>query len=175
MSFRHAVELLQSGPSSFSRRSGAAGETEHGAASCRRRLTREADDRALLLQVVGYYNETLKQSPEALKYLESRGLKSSEMIDRFKLGFANRTLGIGLPDKNRAAGAEMRGRLQRLGIFRESGHEHFNGSLVIPVFNAGRRRGARCMGGRSRRICARARPTICICRERIGACGTKKR
>ena len=27
----------------------------------------------------------------------------------------------------------MRGRLQKLGILRESGHEHFNGSLVIPV------------------------------------------
>jgi DNA primase len=25
--------------------------------------------------------------------------------------------------------------LQRLGVYRESGHEHFNGSLVVPVFN----------------------------------------
>ena len=78
-------------------------------------VEREADDRELLLQVVGYYNETLKQSPEAMKYLESRGLKSSEMIDRFRLGFANRTLGYRLPAKNRAAGAEMRGRLQTAG------------------------------------------------------------
>ena len=29
----------------------------------------------------------------------------------------------------------MRGRLQTLGILRENGHEHFNGSLVVPVFN----------------------------------------
>jgi hypothetical protein len=29
----------------------------------------------------------------------------------------------------------MRGRLQKLGILRETGHEHFNGSLVIPIFN----------------------------------------
>lgn len=29
----------------------------------------------------------------------------------------------------------MRGGLQRLGILRESGHEHFNGSVVIPVFD----------------------------------------
>jgi len=70
-----------------------------------------------------------------MRYLESRGLKSSEIIDRFRLGFANRTLGYRLPAKNRAAGAEMRGRLQKLGILRESGHEHFNGSLVIPVIN----------------------------------------
>jgi len=32
-------------------------------------------------------------------------------------------------------GAEMRGRMQRLGILRESGHEHFNGSRVIPIFD----------------------------------------
>ncbi len=99
-------------------------------------VARDADDHELLSQVVGYYNETLRQSPEALKYLESRGLKSAEIIDRFRLGFANRTLGYRLPAKNRAAGAEMRGRLQKLGILRESGHEHFNGSLVIPVINA---------------------------------------
>jgi DNA primase len=98
-------------------------------------VARDADDRELLLQVVSYYNETLKQSPEAMKYLESRGLKSPEIIERFRLGFANRTLGYRLPAKNRAAGAQMRGRLQTLGILRESGHEHFNGSLVIPVFN----------------------------------------
>jgi DNA primase len=98
-------------------------------------VARDADDRELLLQVVSYYSETLKQSPEAMRYLESRGLKSSEIIDRFRLGFANRTLGYRLPAKNRAAGAEMRGRLQKLGILRESGHEHFNGSLVIPVIN----------------------------------------
>ena len=58
------------------------------------------------------------------------------MIDHFKLGFANRTLGLRLPDKNRKAGAEIRTRLEKLGVIRESGHEHFNGSLVIPVIDA---------------------------------------
>ena len=29
----------------------------------------------------------------------------------------------------------MRARLQRLGLYRESGHEHFNGSLVVPVLD----------------------------------------
>ena len=72
-----------------------------------------ADDQRVLLQVVDYYHETLKQSPEALGYLEGRGLTHPEMIDHFKLGFANRTLGYRLPDKNRKAGAEMRGRLQQ--------------------------------------------------------------
>jgi DNA primase len=90
----------------------------------------------LLVEIVDYYSRTLKQSPEALKYLASRGLQSSEIIDRFRLGFANRTLGYGLEERNRVAGAQMRSRLQQLGILRESGHEHFNGSVVVPVFNA---------------------------------------
>jgi DNA primase catalytic core len=135
ISFRHAVELLREDYLPLAAAS--IQPVKHGTV---RKLpppvARDADDRELLLQVVGYYNETLKQSPEAMKYLESRGLKSPEIIDRFRLGFANRTLGYRLPAKNRAAGAEMRGRLQKLGILRESGHEHFNGSLVVPVINA---------------------------------------
>jgi DNA primase catalytic core len=135
VSFRHAVELLRADYFPL-----AAAPVQPVKQSTVPKLpppvARDADDRALLLQTVDYYSRTLKQSPEALKYLSSRGLQSSEIIDRFKLGFANRTLGYGLEDKNRVAGAEMRGRLQRLGILRESGHEHFNGSVVVPVFNA---------------------------------------
>lgn len=42
-------------------------------------LDRSAEDEELLRQVVEYYQETLKQSPEALGYLEKRGLRLSEM------------------------------------------------------------------------------------------------
>ena len=66
-----------------------------------------------------------------------RGLQSAEIIDRFRLGFANRTLCLHLPASNRAAGEAQRTRLKELGILRNQkpGHEHFNGSLVIPMFN----------------------------------------
>ncbi len=40
-----------------------------------------------------------------------------------------------MPAKNRKAGEELRGALQRLGVLRESGHEHLSGSLVVPVFD----------------------------------------
>jgi|GEM_PF-5199166 len=33
------------------------------------------------------------------------------------------------------AGADIRTRLQRIGLYRDSGHEYFNGSLVVPVFD----------------------------------------
>jgi DNA primase len=140
VSFRHAVELLREGlPSS------AAGQAE--AAPIKRTTVRalpppvafDADDAVLLSQVADYYAATLKQSPEALAYLESRGITgaaAAEAIDTFKLGYANRTLGLRLPEKNRKAGAEIRTRLERLGVYRDSGHEHLNGSLVIPLFDA---------------------------------------
>ena len=51
-----------------------------------------ADDRALLHQVTTYYHDALKKSPEALAYLKARGLSSMALIERYRLGFANRTL-----------------------------------------------------------------------------------
>jgi DNA primase catalytic core len=96
-----------------------------------------ADDKKLLGTVVDYYNQALQNSPEAKRYLIKRGLQSGEIIERFKLGYANRTLCLHLPASNRAAGEAQRTRLKALGILRNQkpGHEHFNGSLVIPVFN----------------------------------------
>lgn len=136
VSFRHAVELLRADLPSLA--SGASGSVVKVGTVRKLPAPVEGDveDAALLRQVVDYYHATLKESPEALAYLASRGLESSEAVDHFKLGFANRTLGLRLPMKNRDAGAALRGRLQRLGVLRESGHEHFNGSLVVPVLDA---------------------------------------
>ncbi len=134
VSFRHAVELLKD-ESSLAAVSG-----EPVKRTTVRTLTApvtlDADDRALLVQVMGYYHQALKQSPEALAYLQARGLTHPELIDHFKLGFANRTLGLRLADKRRVEGAQMRARLERLGVYRASGHEHFTGSLVVPVLDA---------------------------------------
>jgi DNA primase len=96
-----------------------------------------ADDKKLLGIVVDYYHRTLKLSPEAQRHLVKRGLQSAEIIDRFKLGYANRSLSLHLPASNRVDGEAQRERLKQLGILRNQrpGHEHFNGSLVIPVFN----------------------------------------
>lgn len=132
VSFRHAVELLRADHPSL-----AAGDghvvKKGTTAKLEAPVSAQADDQEALRQVVAFYHETLKESPEALRYLESRGLSHPEMVERFKIGFANRTLGYRLPDKNRKEGAELRGRLQKLGIIRESGHEHFMGSIVFPV------------------------------------------
>jgi DNA primase catalytic core len=131
VSFRHAVELLKAD----------AGLAELGASLPRTRaklpapVALDAGAQELLDQVIGYYHETLLQSPEALAYLERRGIASRELIEQHRLGFANRTLGLRLPATAIKAGAEVRGRLHKAGILRDSGHEHFNGCLVVPVFD----------------------------------------
>ena len=131
VSFRHAVELL---------RSKEIPTLDNGTVvrSTVRRLrspvASDGADAEVLAQVVAYYHATLQESPEALEYVRRRKIDDPGAIERFALGYANRTLGLRLPAKNRKAGAEIRGRLTRLGVYRTSGHEHLAGSLVVPVF-----------------------------------------
>jgi len=141
VSFRHAVELLRVGlPTPASTSSASTPATEPKSPVKRATVKKlsapvplDAEDQEVLQRVVGYYHEQLRQSPEALNYLAKRGIGSPEVIEHFKLGFANRTLGYRLPERNRAAGEKIRGQLIRLGVLRESGHEHFTGSVVIPI------------------------------------------
>jgi len=134
-SFRHAVELLREGYPSLAAQSG-----RDGKAGNSRKLpspvSADADDAQILRQVVAHYHETLKASPEALAYLEKRGIKNDAAIQQFRLGFANRTLGLRLPIRQTKDGARIRERLDKLGILRESGHEHMAGSLVIPILSS---------------------------------------
>jgi len=130
VSFRHAVELLRSdlvpvGSGPPPKRA----STRHLAPP----VTAGAADAELLGQVVAFYHEALKASPGALGYLERRRIAHPEALGRFRLGLSDRSLGYRLPEKTRKEGASLRGRLQSLGILRLSGHEHFAGSLVIPV------------------------------------------
>ena len=134
VSFRHAVELLREGIPSLAA-PGSALVKHSSVRKLAAPVSLDADDQQLLNDTIRFYHDRLKQSPEALAYLKSRGLDHPELIDTFKLGLADRALGLRLPEKNRKAGAEIRARLQAIGILRESGHEHFNGSLIIPVFD----------------------------------------
>ena len=110
VSFRHAVELLRV------RLGGGASTSAAPAVSLAPLATTATeaeaiDDAALVREVLDFYHETLKASPEAIDYLASRGLNSVALIDHFRLGYANRTLAYRLPAKSRKAGADLRGRL----------------------------------------------------------------
>lgn len=131
VSFRHAAQLLREGIPSLAAEPGVKHTTVRALPSP---VTVDSDDAALLAQVVDYYHQTLKGDAEALAYLEKRGIAAA--VDPFRLGYANRTLGLRLPLKNREAGEAIRARLQEIGVIRESGHEHLNGCVVFPWFDA---------------------------------------
>jgi DNA primase catalytic core len=134
VSFRHAVEILRNGSAVSGVTPAPLKRSTVPRLPCP--LSEGAEESELVGQVVDYYHETLLTSPEATAYLEKRGIWDEDAVRIFKLGFANRTLGLRLPERNRATGAKLRERLVETGLYRKSGHEHFNGSLVIPVHDA---------------------------------------
>jgi DNA primase catalytic core len=134
VSFRHAVEILQrktgvtpAAPVLKTRQG-----TEHPV------LVDPATalaDHALLKHVADFYHQTFLNDPKAMKYLEQRKCFHPEAVKLFRLGYANRTLGYRVPATT-AEGRKLKAQLQRLGILRESGHEHLTGSVVFPILDA---------------------------------------
>jgi len=146
VSFRHAFEILNEGRPAFSAPPNNPTRWDPGEESTRplkratiRRLDSplkpDAEDTELLDQAVDYYHERLLKSPAALDYLKGRGLHNEDAIEKFRLGYSDRTLGLRLPERSRKAGKAIRERLGKLGLIRKSGHEHFNGSVIVPVFD----------------------------------------
>jgi hypothetical protein len=101
VSFRHAVELLRADLPV-----GAARAVKHSRV---RRLAPplapDADDRAVLVQVVDYYHEQLKQSPEALATSRSAGCAAPRWWSGSSSGSRTGRSGIGCP---RRAGRRAR-------------------------------------------------------------------
>jgi DNA primase catalytic core len=131
VSFRHAVELIRDGYAPEVKEAPVKVSTIQKLAA----FAAETDDQKVMGRVVDFYHASLKEAPDALAYLKTRGLAHPELVETFRLGLSSRTLGYRLPAKNRQAGAEIRGQLQRLGIYRETGHEHLAGSLVVPIID----------------------------------------
>ncbi len=131
VSFRHAYELLKNG-AAFNGAPTCAPVKKATVPKLPPPVKPDADDQAALRQVLDYYHERLKENPAALAYLKRRGI-GAEAVEAFRIGFVDRTLGLRLPQANRKEGALVRERLQRLGILRDTGHEHLRGRVVFPV------------------------------------------
>jgi hypothetical protein len=134
ISFRHAVEKLQQiggsapvTPAMIKTRSG----TEHPALVDPAEV---ASDHDLLARAVDYYHQKFLNRPEAMQYLQKRGVFHPEAVKLFKIGYADRTLCYRIPPPTTAAGRAMKKQLQRVGILRESGHEHLTGCVVFPMW-----------------------------------------
>jgi DNA primase len=93
------------------------------------------DHQAVLSGVLDHYAEHLLLSSEALSRL-ARFSCTEDVATRLRIGYADRTLGLRLPDRQWRAGRILRTALTDVGILRTSGHEAFRGCLVIPVMDA---------------------------------------
>ena len=106
VSFRHAVELLKGGHAP-------AADKAVGAAPIRSRAVKlapipaPAEDAELLEEVVGFYHQTLRETPEALAYLERRGAHPSGADRDLPAGL--RRPHPGLPAAGRDAESRRRG------------------------------------------------------------------
>lgn len=103
VSFRRAAEQLRQDVGQLSLAASGEGRSTRPAKQASTRkleapITDAAGDQAALRQVIDYYHETLKQSAEALAYLDKRGLDDPALIEPFQLGYSNGTLGYRLRD-----------------------------------------------------------------------------
>jgi hypothetical protein len=81
-----------------------------------------------LSTVADYYHKRLFDSPDALRYLESRGFTDTRLLVRFQVGFADGSIFEKLADTQKTS-------LMQQGIITDRGNEHFAGCITIPVFD----------------------------------------
>lgn len=144
VSFRHAVELLREASPSLgvmaqARTSGPVAKSM--TVKLPALVEVDAEDQVLLDRVVGHYAEALATHEGAQEFLARRKIDDPEAIERFKVGFVDRTLGYRLPGVTTQAGRQVRDRLQQLGLIKTSGHEHFRGYVTFPVLDVEGRTG----------------------------------
>ncbi|EAR11065.1 toprim domain-containing protein [Reinekea blandensis] len=121
---------------------------KQGAISIARNLSHDVDDsvfvvpdsissqeRRLTDQVLQHYQKTLKTHVRARRFMCHRGLDDQKLVDQFRIGYADRTLGLSLQKLSKEDEASSRGALQRVGLLKPSGHEFFRGALVVPFIN----------------------------------------
>ena len=92
----------------------------------------------LLEQVAAYYHERLLGpfGEPGRAMLRRRGLDDDGLIKTFRLGLADRSLGLRLPAIGWKDGRQIREALRECGLYRDNGREHLNGCLVVPIKSA---------------------------------------
>ncbi len=87
-------------------------------------------DDAYLSQVFAYYQQTLASDTHRQAWLYQLGV-TSKICRLHHIGLCDRSLGKQLdPDD-----LQFRGCMQRLGLFKPTGHELFRGCIVVPAYN----------------------------------------
>ena len=102
-----------------------------------------------------HYKYMIIHTPEVWRWFAQRKiLLCHDLINEFKLGYADRSL---CKDYTREKGRQaeiVRGALQILGILKATGHQYFHGDAVFPFFDID----GRIIGAYGRRVTSEKRP-----------------
>jgi DNA primase len=93
-----------------------------------------ADPATVLEQAATFYQQQLERYPEALRYLEQRGLHDLALIKELRIGYAP---GGSLRRHLTAQGYSF-DLLQRLGLLNSQGHDAFYRRVIFPCCQSGR-------------------------------------
>jgi DNA primase len=132
ISFRHAFELLNNGGTAVFESNQQVNRSQRIKLSNPLNAS-DKDDSKLLDRVAKFYHS--KFDPACMDYLNSRGIANELMVQTFCIGNADRSLGLSIPNGRTAEGAEIRSKLIEIGVYRDTGREHLNGCLTIPIQN----------------------------------------
>lgn len=101
-----------------------------------------------------HYSNVLINNHLVWNWFRNRKIKlTKELIYEFKLGFADRSLGNDFKRSDGRRSEVARGALQRLGIFKPSGHQFFHGDAIFPFFDID----GRLVGAYGRRVTPESR------------------
>ncbi len=125
--FRDALKYLQSFAGSMPPASNPKAATQKAES----KAAEPADDvhpELTLTTVTDHYNKRLRETAEGRAYLEKRGIKNPELMQRFKIGYADGSL-LSMVSNG------QKGKLKALGILTEGGRELFDGCLTFPILD----------------------------------------
>lgn len=88
--------------------------------------TATAADLIWLERAVAHYHRRLLETPSVQGYLKSRGITAPEVVQTFRLGYADGSLLKIIPEEGREA-------LQRVGVITSAGRELLGGCVVFPL------------------------------------------
>lgn len=98
-------------------------------------LSGAEEDAELLQRVADYYHERLIQSDDARAVLEAHKL-DARAVEEFRLGWADKTLGMRVPHSAKLVGKRTRDRLVALGVFSATKRRDRDKRFVVPLFDA---------------------------------------
>lgn len=138
ISFRHAVEVLAEGRFANPATSDGVPRKRAAVKQLPPPIDLSAAHGELLEQVAAYYHDRLLGDfgGPGIDLLRRRGLDDKTLIGHFRLGLADGSLSMRLPHIQWKDGRQVRDALKQSGIYRDTGREHLNGCLVIPIQGA---------------------------------------